>query len=209
MAKPLTKEQKELLKAITQELRRETALAFISLGYTNQTQAYLNACKSIKKTPSKNPHTSASEILNYPNVLAFIDSVKLVTAEEANIDAKYVLKRLIEIDTLDVVDILDDTGCMKAIRDWPKSWRTSISGLDIQEMLGDDITSVIKKIKWPDKLRNLELLGKHVDIKAWEKEGTVLNTTNNIMPVPSVDNIDDWENAAQSQQSEILKRPNE
>ena len=39
-------------------------------------------------------------------------------------------------------------------------------------MLGDDIMTVVKKIKWPDKLRNLELLGKHVDIKAWDGEQT-------------------------------------
>lgn len=172
MAKPLDDNQKELLKAIPQELRRETALAFIALGYTNQTQAYLNACESMGRKPSKNPHTSASEILNYPNILEFIDSVKRVNAEEANINAKYVLKRLIEIDELDVIDILDNTGNMKAIRDWPKAWRTSISGLDVQDMMSGDTESVIKKIKWPDKLRNLELLGKHVDIKAWDGENS-------------------------------------
>jgi len=93
-------------------------------------------------------------------------------AESVTIDAKYVLKRLVEIDELDVIDILDDVGNMKAIRDWPKAWRTSISGLDVQDMISGDTESVIKKIKWPDKLRNLELLGKHVDIKAWDGENS-------------------------------------
>jgi phage terminase small subunit len=92
MAKPLTAKQQSLLKAITQELRRETAIAFIALGYTNKTQAYISACESMGKKPSKNPHTSASEILSYPNVLEFINSVKLSIAEEAKIDAAYVLK---------------------------------------------------------------------------------------------------------------------
>ena len=170
MAKPLNEDQITLLTAITQGLRRATALAFISLGYENQTQAYLNACESMGREPSKNPVTSASEILSYPNVIAFIESVKLVAAEEANISAKYVLNRLVEIDQLDVIDILDNTGNMLAIKDWPKTWRTSISGLDVQDMLSDDTDSVIKKIKWPDKLRNIELLGKHVTIKAWDKE---------------------------------------
>lgn len=168
MAKPLTENQKELLKAIPQELRRETALAFISLGYTNKTQAYLNACESMGKEPSKNPHTSASEILSYPNTLEFIDSCKEVNAKEANISAKYVLDRLIEIDRLDVIDILDDSGNMKAIREWPKAWRTSISGVDIQALMQEETSAVIQKIKWPDKLRNIELLGRHVNIKAWE-----------------------------------------
>lgn len=170
MAKPLNKHQKELLKAITQKLRRETALEYISLGYANQTQAYINACESMGRKPSKNPKVSASEILTYPNVMEFIDSVKMVNAEECNVSAKYVLKRLVEIDSLDVIDILDYSGNMRAIRDWPKAWRTSISGLDVQEMLFGDTESVIRKIKWPDKLRNLELLGKHVEIKAWGSE---------------------------------------
>lgn len=166
----LTDKQKELFEAITQQLRRETALAFISLGYTNQVEAYLKACKIMKRTPSKNPVTSASEILNYPNVLAFIASCKEYNAIEANVSAKYVLDRLVEIDKLDVIDILDSTGNIKAIKDWPKSWRTSISGLDVQDMLSGDTETVIKKIKWPDKLKNIELLGRHVSIKAWDKE---------------------------------------
>lgn len=166
----LTDKQRELFEAINQKLRRETALAFIALGYTNQVEAYLNACKSMGRKPSKNPITSASEILNYPNVLEFIASCKEVNAIQANISAKYVLDRLLEIDRLDVIDILDNSGNMKAIRDWPKEWRTSISGLDIQDMMQADTASVIQKIKWPDKLKNIELLGRHVSVKAWDKE---------------------------------------
>ena len=171
MTKPnLTKEQKDLFEAITQKLRRETALCFIELGYTNQVQAYLNACKKMGKEPSKNPITSASEILNYPNVLEFIASCKQYNAIEANISAKYVLDRLVEIDKLDVIDIVDNSGNMKPVKDWPKAWRTSISGLDVQDMMSGDTESVIRKIKWPDKVRNLELIGRHVTIKAWDKE---------------------------------------
>jgi phage terminase small subunit len=90
MAK-LTKHQSELLNLITQELRRETALAYIASGYDNKTKAYLAACKKMKRDPSKNPETSASEILSYPNVLGFINSVKIEIAQEAKIDAAWVL----------------------------------------------------------------------------------------------------------------------
>jgi len=87
-----------------------------------------------------------------------------------------VLNRLVEIDSLDVLDILDNTGNVKAIREWPKAWRTSISGIDVQDMMSGDTDSILKKIKWPDKLRNLELLGKHVDVKAWDGEQTTDNS---------------------------------
>lgn len=80
--KKLTVKQEALLKAITQQLRRETALAYISLGYENQTKAYLLACETMGREPSKNPEVSGSEILNYPNVVDFLDSVRIAVAEE-------------------------------------------------------------------------------------------------------------------------------
>ena len=110
--------------------------------------------------------------MSKPVINQYISNLKAERSNSVAVDAKYVLKRLVEIDELDVIDILDNTGNMKAIRDWPKSWRTSISGLDVQDMMSGDTESVIKKIKWPDKLRNLELLGKHVDIKAWDGENS-------------------------------------
>lgn len=93
MAK-LTAEQKVLFDAIPQELRRETALAFIASGYDHKTKSYLAACKKMKRKPSLNPETSASEMLSYPNVIAFINSVKVVVAQEAQIDAAWVLASL-------------------------------------------------------------------------------------------------------------------
>ena len=130
----------------------------------NATQAAIRAGYSVKTAKD-----IGCENLAKPNIQSRIQELKAERVKSIAIDAKYVLKRLVEIDSLDVMDILDDSGSMLAIKEWPKSWRTSISGIDIQEMMGDDISTVIKKIKWPDKLRNLELLGKHVDIKAWEE----------------------------------------
>ncbi|CAM8022893.1 hypothetical protein MOMOMMO210B_20105 [Morganella morganii] len=37
---------------------------------------------------------------------------------------------------------------------------------------GDDreMVGLLKKIKWPDKVRNLELLGKHVHVQAFREQ---------------------------------------
>ena len=137
----------------------------------NATQAAIRAGYS-KKTAQR----IGSENLSKPLIQHRIEELKTKRSDSVSLDAKYVLNRLIEIDSLDVIDILDDSGNMKAIRDWPKSWRTSISGLDIQDMLQADTASVIQKIKWPDKLRNIELLGKHVDIQAFNDKATIENT---------------------------------
>ena len=170
----LTKRQKELLALIPQDLRRETALQFVKGGYKNQSQAYLAACEKLGKKPSKNPVTSASEILAYPNVSEFIDSFKEEAAKATQTDATYVLRRLREIDELDIIDILnDDLSAFKPLKEWTKAWRTSISGMDMKTIVenGDQpVEMLIQKIKFPDKVKNLELIGRHVSVKAWDKE---------------------------------------
>ena len=115
---------------------------------------------------------------NMPNVslrIAELQAVKMEVAEkEFRIDAGYVLRRFKEIDDLDIMDIIeDDMSSFKPLNEWPKVWRTSISGVDIKKIIqGKDepIEMVIEKIKWPDKLRNLELLGKHISVNAFAKE---------------------------------------
>lgn len=89
------------------------------------------------------------------------------------VSADYVLMRLVEIDQMDVIDILNDDGSLKPIREWPKIWRTTLSGFDlsstIMNMNEDSIETILKKIKWPDKVKNLELIGKHVDVNAFKE----------------------------------------
>ncbi len=129
----------------------------------NATQAAIRAGYS-KKTAKEIGH----ENLTKPHIAEYVMQAKQNRSKETNIDATYVLRRLKEIDELDVIDILKDDGTLKPIKDWPKVWRTSISGVDINSLAtGEDITAIVSKIKWPDKTKNIELIGKHVDIQAW------------------------------------------
>ena len=86
--------------------------------------------------------------------------------EQTQIDSAYVLKRLVEIDQMDVLDIMDDDGNVKPLRDWPKVWRQFVSNIETISM--EDEAGWLKKIKWPDKVKNLELLGKHVSVGAFK-----------------------------------------
>ena len=112
----------------------------------------------------------AYELLKKPEIQAFVLQSKAERVEEVKIDANYVLKRLIEIDEMDVADILDDGGDFLPIRSWPKVWRTTLSGLDIAIINSGDTEAIIKKIKWPDKVKNLELLGKHIGVGAFTEK---------------------------------------
>ena len=151
-------------------------------------------CQSYIKTP-ENQSQAAIDAGFSPNTAAVKASVMMrderiqkriaELMEERNkrnrVSADYVLMRLVEIDQMDVLDILNDDGSLKPIREWPKIWRTTLSGFDlsstIMNMNEDSIETILKKIKWPDKVKNLELIGKHVDVNAFkdrlEVSGTV------------------------------------
>ena len=143
----------------------------------NQTQAAINAGYSAK-TAAK----FASQNMRDERVQKRIAELMEERNKRNRVSADYVLMRLVEIDQMDVIDILDDEGGLKPVSQWPKVWRTSLSAMDINRirMAGkddeDDIESTLQKIKWPDKVKNLELIGKHVDVNAFKERLEVSGT---------------------------------
>ncbi|NEG57975.1 terminase small subunit [Pantoea agglomerans] len=133
----------------------------------NATQAAIRAGYS-----EKTARASGCENLTKPDIQNRIAELKADRNEQVSVDAAYVLKRLIEIDQMDVLDILNDDGGIKLISEWPKVWRTTLSGFDINTSVTNfdetTIENILKKIKWPDKVKNLELLGKHVTVQAFK-----------------------------------------
>ncbi|MGV4308239.1 terminase small subunit [Citrobacter portucalensis] len=147
----------------------------------NATQAAIRAGYS-----EKTANEQASRLLANVNVQTFVAELKATRVEQTGIDAAYVLKRLVEIDQMDVLDILLPNGELKPIKDWPKTWRTTLSGMDVTEIAGDT-PSLLKKIKWPDKVKNLELLGKHVDVQAFKEQVSNEHTGKNGGPIEYTD----------------------
>lgn len=137
----------------------------------NATQAAIRAGYS-----EKTAKEIGCENLSKPNVQERIAELKGERNERLQIDADWVLQQLTDIHNLDVIDILDNCGNFKKITDWPKPWRMYLSGFDLQELVKDDVETVIRKIKWPDKVKNLELIGKHIAIQAF-KDNVKLDAT--------------------------------
>lgn len=137
----------------------------------NATQAAIRAGYS-----EKTAKEAGYENLTKPHVLELVAELKAQRVEQTGIDAAYVLRRLVEIDEMDVLDILKDDGGLKMVHEWPKVWRTTLSGLDILTTVTnfDETTmeNILKKIKWPDKVKNLELLGKHISVMAFREQTT-------------------------------------
>lgn len=162
-------------------------------------------CQSYIKTP-ENQSQAAIDAGFSPNTAAVKASVMMrderiqkriaELMEERNkrnrVSADYVLMRLVEIDQMDVLDILNDDGGLKPIAEWPKVWRTSLSAMDIAtikttqaslqkengeaDLSVEDVEHILKKVKWPDKVKNLELIGKHVDVNAFKERLEVSGT---------------------------------
>ena len=113
---------------------------------------------------------TASEIgyklLQKPDVEEAIIDAKKNRQQRLQVDSDYVLKRLVEIDQMDVLDIMDDKHNLLPLREWPKVWRQYLSSLESLEL--SDADGAVKKIKWPDKVKNLELLGKHIAVGAFK-----------------------------------------
>ena len=116
---------------------------------------------------------TASKLLTKANVAEAIAVGIEERAEAVKIDANYILSRLSEIDAMSVRDILTDDLRLKPLSEWPESWCRYISSIDLQEIAkstqdAESAIHFIKKIKWPDKIKNLELIGKHVDVQAFK-----------------------------------------
>ncbi|HEG1885655.1 TPA: terminase small subunit [Enterobacter roggenkampii] len=153
----------------------------------NQTQAAINAGYS-HKTAAK----FASQNMRDERVKKRIAELMEERNKRNRVSADYVLMRLVEIDQMDVLDILNDDGGMKPIAEWPKVWRTSLSAMDIAtikttqaslqkengeaDLSVEDVEHILKKVKWPDKVKNLELIGKHVDVNAFKERLEVSGT---------------------------------
>ncbi|HFT2061697.1 TPA: terminase small subunit [Pseudomonas aeruginosa] len=128
----------------------------------NATQAAIRAGYSARRATE-----IGYQLLQRPEVAQAIQAAMAERSKRTEVEADYVVRRLREIDEMDVLDILEDDGSFRSIRDWPKAWRQFLSGIEIAELFegrGDDrrIAGVLRKIRWPDKLRNLELLSRHV-----------------------------------------------
>ncbi|QKM52169.1 terminase small subunit [Burkholderia glumae] len=127
----------------------------------NATQAAIRAGYS-----ARTADVIGGQLLGKTLVAAAVAEKIKSRTERNQVDADYVLQRMVEIDKMDVLDIMTDEMALKPVSEWPRVWRQYLSGFDLAEMFegsGDARAAVgiLKKIKWPDKVKNLELLGRH------------------------------------------------
>lgn len=129
----------------------------------NATQAALRAGYS--------PHTAAkqgSRLLQYAEVAAAIAAEQQKRAERTRIDADWVLTTLAEEKTADLAALYDDAGNLRPMREWPMAFRRGLV-VGVETVHGDD-GSVVRKVRLSDRVRHMEMIGKHVDVQAFSEQ---------------------------------------
>lgn len=128
----------------------------------NATQAAIRAGYSLSSASVSGSRNLSNEIVR-KRLHELMEERKARVA----VSSDYVLLRLLEIDNLDIANILDEEGNVISIKEWSSDWRKSIAAIDISEV--KTANALVKKIRLPDKLKNLELIGKHINVSAFRE----------------------------------------
>lgn len=128
----------------------------------NATQAAIRAGYS-----EKTAQAIAAENLSKPLIKAEIDAALDRRSKETQIDANWVLKRLADEAEADVADLYDEDGKLKPMKDWPKIWRQGLVA-GVKTHVSEDGVAIID-VKLSDRIRRLELIGKHVRVNAFQE----------------------------------------
>lgn len=132
----------------------------------NATQAAIRAGYS--------EHTAqeqSSRLLSKAIIKERIDALMQKREKRTEITADKILYELYRLATADVTQAFDEMGQLKPLKEIPEDLRRSISGLEVNEIFsgqGEDkvATGLAKKVRFWDKPKALELLGKHLKLFA-------------------------------------------
>lgn len=133
----------------------------------------LNGAAAARKAgySQKNADNIAAELLGKTHIKAAIELRKAERSRKTNIDAAWLLERLAQEAVADVRDLYDEDGALLPVKDWPLIWRQGlVAGIDVEEITVQGVKiGVVRKIKVSDRIRRLELIGKHIGVKAFEE----------------------------------------
>lgn len=126
--------------------------AYVRAGYAEK-NANVDASKLLAKLLAK------------PELAAKAAATKKQQTEEAGLRSLDVLRELMSFAFLDVGTAYDDEGKLLPLKEMPEATRRSIASIETTNIGGDEGVAVLSKVKFHDKPRGLELLGKH--LKMW------------------------------------------
>lgn len=131
----------------------------------NATRAYKVAYPNIKK--DEVARVNGSRLLTNANVAAYVQKRMDERAQRTGITQDMVLQELAKLGFFDIRKLFDDDGKPLDISRLDDSTAACIAGMDVLDAYGGagedkEFIGYIKKYKLSDKLKALELLGRHL-----------------------------------------------
>ncbi|TXH17841.1 MAG: terminase small subunit [Hyphomicrobiaceae bacterium] len=154
MAKGLNERQKLFVAEYVKDLNATQAA--IRAGYSNKTAKQ-----------------AGQRLLTFVDVKAEILAATKQKQEAAGVDAAWLLKRLATEAEADLADIYTESGMIKPVHEWPLIWRQGlVMGIDTLEEKDEagNVIGLVQKIKISDRVKRMELIGKHVDVQAFKDQ---------------------------------------
>lgn len=138
----------------------------------NATRAAIRAGYSARTADRIGP-----ELLGKTCVSAAISAAKAARAEKVRMDSERVLQRLVDMAEADLADLYDDQGNLLHPNQWPEVWRqglvVGVETFTVPKGVGPDGKieyAEVRKVRFADRLRVLELIGKHVNVGAFREQ---------------------------------------
>lgn len=149
-------------KALVQSMRMKLTPQQMSFVYNyigvsnfNATDAYRRAFN----TP-QGINIHGHKLLGMPHIQAAIQTAMDARARKLELTPERILLEIMRVAFLDPVDLFDENGNLKKIIDIDPDARRALEGFDFE----DTKHGTRKRIKMIDKLKALELLGRHLKL---------------------------------------------
>jgi phage terminase small subunit len=139
----------------------------------NATQAAIRAGYE-----ASNADVTGPRMLGNVGIAGAIAERQQERSEKTQIDAAWMLLRLADEATADLADLYGEDGQLLPIKQWPLIWRQGlVAGIEAEELTVEGVTmGIVRKVKLSDRVKRLELIGRHVNVQAFKENVEVTVT---------------------------------
>lgn len=124
----------------------------------------LNATQAASRAGYAHPDTQGPRLLENVGVRAAIDEALKRRAERVEVTQDDVLRELLRLATCDIGQAFDAQGKLKPLHEMSPDVRRALAGVEVTTIGGEDGVAQLSKVKFWDKTKALELLGKHLGL---------------------------------------------
>lgn len=133
----------------------------------------LNATHAAKAAgySAKTAEVQGSRVLGYAKVRSRIQELMDRRAEKAEVSAEWILKEILRVASVDLSQCYGEDGQLLHPKEMPNDVRRAISAIDVHKDFTEGVEiGETRKVKLYDKLKALELLGRHLKMFKAELE---------------------------------------